>query len=125
MHLAIYKLAAVACAFSASALPFSVPRLVDIADETIKRSVLTGDTIHRHDTPRDLLRNPGGYTETGGHVRRWWTHDPSYNEDSLENLPDHGVSQIGASGPPIKDSQAWFVNFALLHLIVADILEIC
>lgn len=135
MHLAIYKLVAVACAFSASTLPLPVTRLVDIADETIKRSILTGDTIHRHDSPRDLLRKPGGFTETGGHVRRWRTNDDTSDDDDqlsrltrsdspLHNLPDHGVLQSGASGPRIKDSHAWFVNFALLHLIVADILEI-
>ena len=124
MHLAIFTLAAVVCALSASALP-NPPNMWYVTPS----GTPDPDVIRRRDSPLHNLPNGGGFVETGGPVRRemaevvWRVssngndNDPVGRRDSpLHNppgVPDDGIVQIEGPDPRIKDSNAWFVNFWL------------
>lgn len=124
MHLAIYTLAAIFCPFSASALPLPLPlplpRPESTAENAAEWDLLTDDPIRRRDSPRhNLVREPGGFIETVGPVRREedWAIEPYGNgvvdtrDSPLHTLPDEGIFGSGAPEPLIEDPHAWFVEF--------------
>lgn len=105
--------------------------MLDTADETIKRSILTDGNTRRRDSPlHNLFPELDGFIETGGPVHRdeevadsplWFVSPPSASAGSdsdpirrrdslLHNLPDDGIIEHEGPEPHIGDSHAWFVN---------------
>lgn len=86
------------------------------------------DPLRRRDSPlQNLFPEKDGFIETGGPVHRrdidWHLEPPSSSDGNnddplrlrdspLHSLPDDGILESGTPEPRVKDSYAWFVNFA-------------